>query len=504
MFRLYDVNFGITQHTKKRQRLGMKRTDRNKQDTKQVICTPQRTVESFACLTLAFLPILGLTIALTVILAFKSFGQIQTLQLPTFQNFHQIQQPWTPNPNNNLTLNSNPTQNPTNTSTVQYQKDQQHQVNREKQLHEIYYEITNPSNSANLRFDLPPCSSVSGASAYLSAFSELSKMTTGEKEFIIKEANFIVENAYYENAGKFESFDKVVKQIAQFLNLKMDELKYNKNSNLAKNLILYQFFADTLGIESQNLKHTPFKYDFEDYMGQQNWSNMFVEKVLRTNSGQCHSLPLLYLILAKEIGAKAQLAYSPNHSYIKFQDDNGKWHNIELTNGMITTDAFILQSGYIKAEALQNKIFMQPLSEKQMLSHCLFDLAKGYAVKYCYDAFVEQVINKALELDPNNINGNMVKADYLTLRFKFIETQLGINEQNYRQILDQYPVAREIFIARNRQYGKIDNLGYENMPAEAYEKWLDSLNEAKQKQESQQLLLNLNKSVEFKNVELKR
>jgi len=231
---------------------------------------------------------------------------------------------------------------------------------------------------------------------------------------------------------------------------------------------------------------------------------MFVEKVLRTNSGQCHSLPLLYLILAKEIGAKAQLAYSPSHSYIKFHDDNGKWHNVELTNGMLTTDAFVLQSGYIKAEALQNKIFMQPLSDKQMLSHFLFGLAKGYAVKYCYDSFVETVINKALELDPNNINAHMVKADYLTLKFRYIETQLGINEQNYRQILSQYPVAREIFISRNKQYGKIDNLGYENMPADAYEKWLGALNEAKQKQESQQLFLNLNKSIEIRNTEIKR
>jgi hypothetical protein len=149
---------------------------------------------------------------------------------------------------------------------------------------------------------------------------------------------------------------------------------------------------------------------------------------------------------------------------------------------------------------LQNKIYMQPLTDKQVLSHCMFDLAKGYALKYCYDSFVEQVIDKALELDPNNINANMVKSDYLTLRFEYIEKQLGINSQNYMQILSRYPKAREIFIARNKQYGKIDNLGYENMPPDSYEKWLNSLNEAKQKQESQQLLFDLNKSIEFKNI----
>ena len=492
---------GVTQHTK-RPHSNMKRTDREiSRHTKQEIGKPRHTCKPFACQTLAFFPTLCLTILILTILTFNAFGQIQTPKTPTIQNFQQIKQPWTPNPNNNIIPDYNPPLNTIQTPNNQYQKDQQELNNRQRQLDEILNEISKPEeNSLNVSYDLPPCSSISGASAYQTAFSELSKMASGERSFNIKQANFVVENAYYENKGKYDNFDKVIKQIAQFLNWKMDELNYNKNSNLAKNLILYQFFADTLEIKSKNLKHYPFKYDFEDYMGQKDWSKMFVEKVLASNSGQCHSLPLLYLILADEIGAKAQLAYSPSHSYIKFQDDNGKWHNVELTNGMLTTDAFVLQSGYIKAEALQNKIYMQPLTDKQVLSHCMFDLAKGYALKYCYDSFVELVIDKALELDPNNINANMVKSDYLTLRFEYIEKQLGINSQNYKQILSQYPKAREIFIARNKQYGKIDNLGFENIPPDSYEKWLNSLNEAKQKQESQQLLFDLNKSIEFKNI----
>jgi hypothetical protein len=284
----------------------------------------------------------------------------------------------------------------------------------------------------------------------------------------------------------------------------MEELNYDKNSNLAKNLILFQLFSDTLEIKSMGLKHQPFKYDFEDYAGNNDWSKMFVLKLLTTNSGQCHSLPLLYLILAEEIGANAHLAYSPSHTYIKFRDDEGKWQNVELTNAMLTTDAFMIQSGYIKSEALQNKIYMQPLSKKQLLSNCLFDLAKGYAAKYCYDDFVETVIDKALELDPININAQMMKFDYLTVRFRYIESQIGINAQNYRDKLAEYPKAKEIFLARNQQYTKIDNLGYESMHAESYERWLGSLNEAKQKQESKELLIKLDKKTELKNVETER
>ena len=274
----------------------------------------------------------------------------------------------------------------------------------------------------------------------------------------------------------------------------MQELGYEENSNQSKNLILYQFFADTLELRSKNMIHYPFQYDFEDYMGFEDWSNMFVEKALATNSGQCHSLPLLYLILAEQIGAKAHLAYSPNHTYVRFKDDVGNWHNVELTNGMLTTDAFILLSGYIKAEALQNEIYMNPLDEKQLLSHILFDLAKGYAVKYGYDEFVKEVIDKAIELYPNNINAQMVMSDFKTLRFQYVQKQLNISPQN----IDNYPKAKELLDEMLAQYDRLDNLGFENMPLDAYENWLNSLNEAKQKQESNQLFMNLNKSLENK------
>ena len=39
-----------------------------------------------------------------------------------------------------------------------------------------------------------------------------------------------------------------------------------------------------------------FGYDFEDYRGQQDYTKMFVSKALATGKGQCHSLPLVYLV----------------------------------------------------------------------------------------------------------------------------------------------------------------------------------------------------------------
>jgi hypothetical protein len=264
---------------------------------------------------------------------------------------------------------------------------------------------------------------------------------------------------------------------------------------MAKNLILFQFFSDTLQLKSKKIKHLPFKYDFEDCMGEHDWTKQFVAKTLATNSGQCHSLPLLYLILAEEIGAKAQLSCLPNHSFIKFQDDNGIYYNIELSNGMMTTDAFLMQTGYITTEAIQNKIFLQPLNEQQLLSRNLSDLASGYLRKNCYDAFVATIIEKSLEIDPNNISAHTLKSNHLTYRFQYVAAQLNLNERNYRYIIEQYPKAKQFLIERNKQYEFIDKMGYNSIAMEEYKKFLEILQQAKQEDKNQEKILKLNKTV---------
>jgi len=474
------------QRTEIVQKMKQKKINRKSRHTKQEIVKPQRKSQPFACQTLAFLPSLGLTVVLIIGLTFNTFGQIKTPKTPTVSTF----KPVNTNPTQtNQTLRQNKV--PQSNGTTIYENDLKRQQSKQQMINEIRREAEMTNSRPAISYELPSYGHISETSHYKTAFAELSKMA--DTSFSIQRAEFLVENAFYENKGNYDYFDKIIAEIGQFILWKMEDLNYNKNSNLAKNLILFQFFSDTLRIESKQMEHLPFKYEFDDYMGHNDWSNIFVEKLLRTNKGQCHSLPLLYLILAEEIEAKAHLAFSPNHSYIKFQDDNDKWINVELTNGMLTTDAFILQSGYMKAEALQSKIYMQPLTEKQLLSEMMVDLAKGYSIKFGYDEFVEEVLEKAIELYSNNVFAQMVKSDYRTLHFFHVQRQINVPPDK----IHEYPKAKELLDRMYEQYEIVDNLGYEEMPLEDYEKWLNSLNEAKQKQESQQMILKLNKSIEF-------
>ena len=423
----------------------------------------------------------------------------QPTQFPNYQN-----QNWA-NPQNNIPKVPNPMDMFWGKDEQERIKRQNEQLIREAELYEIKRLEAQKQMYADLKmektnFGLPSLNHISGTEYYQKAFDKLSAMNPDD--FSIKEATFIIENAFYEEQKDYEEFNQIVKETGNFLYKKLDELGYDKNSNLAKNLILFQFFSDTLELKKENLKHLPFKYDFDDYWGKEDWTKMFVHKLLETGSGQCNSLPRLYLILAEGIGAEAFLALSPNHSYIKFRDDDDYWYNLELTNGMFTLDSFILQSGYIKSEALTNGIYMKPLSSNQLLSQLITDFASGYVHKFGYSPFVKEVTDKALELNNNSINANMMNSNFLTVQFENAVKQIGVNPRDNKDLqnIRFYPPIVEMLNQTNAQYRKIDDLGYEYMSAQAYQKWLDDLMNAKQQQDNETIKQQFNIKInQFKN-----
>ena len=421
-----------------------------------------------------------------------SFGQINFPTVPQPNQFQNYGNQGVGNPNNNLPKVPNPLDIMNGRDEQQRTQQQNQQIinqtqqrenQREQQMREIYADINKSKSEINYNF--PSYSNIAGTKYYEEVYNKM--LLLDESNYSVKEVNFEIENAYFENKQDKAEFDKIIKQTGEFLKAKMKELNYDLNSNSAKNFMLFQFFSQTLQLNGFKTKHFPLKYDFEDYWGRKDWSKMFVTKLLRTGTGQCHSMPLLYLTLAEEIGAEAFLSTSPNHSYIKFQDEKEKWYNLELTNGMFTVSSFILNNGFIRAEAIQNKIYMQNLSKKELLSQFYVDLASGYLHKFGYDDFVEKVANKALELDPKSINANMVKSNYNTEHLKYVVKVLGIDpkSQESREKILNYPEAVEILSEMQKQYKVIDDLGYQYMPADAYEKWLGSLKGEKSKQDNE-------------------
>lgn len=335
-------------------------------------------------------------------------------------------------------------------------------------------------------YNLPSFSGTSGTQSYYDAYNQLASLNTDN--YSISEANFIVENAYYNNKQNFNQFKSGIQKTAKQLLQRIKERKQDTESNTDKNLMIFEYFSKDMKLGG--VQHKAFKYDFEDYMGQKDHSKMFVSKLLKTGSGQCHSMPLLYLMLAEEMNTEAHLAYAPNHSYIKFMDGEGEWQNAELTNGIFTANSLILESGYIKSEALQNDIYMKGLSKKELLAQVYADLANGYIHKYGMDEFVGKILDKALEHSPNNIYANQLKSMYQQARLAYVAGQLGVTDLENPEDLKKirfYPRAVALLQETKAQFDNIDNLGFVMMPEGAYQQWLGNMKEESNKQKSEEL-----------------
>jgi hypothetical protein len=326
---------------------------------------------------------------------------------------------------------------------------------------------------------------------YDEAFEKLSNMLDGKRDLSFKEAVFTVENAYLQGTLDTAFVNKKI-HFLKNLSIQVQKngvLDYQERDKetVSKYASLFLVLKDTTKILDSNgeiFLHPPFSYDFEDVFGHQKWENMFVSKLLGTHTGNCHSLPYLYKILAEEIGVTAHLALAPNHTYIKHRSERDGWYNTELTSGIFPIDAWLMASGYIHLDAIRNGVYMKALDDKESIALCLVDLALGYQTHELYDLdFVMKCAYKALEYFPNYISAMMLITE---AKGKMIENILYSKGKDFSQAR-QYPETREILEEVRQDLVKIHELGYRQMPEEMYLDWLVSLYHERDKYQNKKI-----------------
>lgn len=326
---------------------------------------------------------------------------------------------------------------------------------------------------------------------YDEAFTTLSEMLEEKRALNFKKAVFAVENAYLDGTLDTIFLNKQISFLKQ-LSEKIREnsnLEYQENdkATVEKYASLFAVMKDSTKIINQNGKeliHLPFNYDFEDVFGHEDWSKMFVSKLLETHIGNCHSIPYLYKIVAEEIGVTANLSLAPNHVYIKHRSVKDGWYNTELTSGIFPIDAWIMASGYVHLDAVKNGVYMKALTEKESIALCLVDLAHGYQRQEFYDLdFIIKCADKALEYYPNYVNAMILKTEAKGKKIKDILYGYNTDFRDVRK----FPKTHSLFKEIENELTKIHELGYRQMPEEMYLDWLISLKEEKQKYANQKI-----------------
>lgn len=301
---------------------------------------------------------------------------------------------------------------------------------------------------------------------YQEAFAEQLQMLKGQKTISFKRAVFLTENAFHKNSLDYSTFCKEISTTGQQLKTLIKQRgleKYKTSGNWA----VFSFMNDSLPIN--NFK--PCTYDFTDFMGDNDWTKMFVTKLMKTRNGNCHSLPLYYKILSEEIGAKAFLALAPNHLYIKHIDEKGQWTNVELTNGGFPRDQWLIKEMAISVEAIKNEVYMKPLTDKESIALCMFDLANAYRFQYGYDSTVLKIATTALNYFPKCIPLLQTKANCFRT--------FGIAEQQKQN--PNKEITKKYYLAYQECIDKLNKLGFREEEPEYYEAWVKGLEAEKTK-----------------------
>lgn len=326
----------------------------------------------------------------------------------------------------------------------------------------LFFLITNLAKSQQNQF-------------YDDAFQTIDNMLSNKQAYSFKTAVLSVEEAYYQGKLDTAEVNRKIKFMANFAQKIIENraLTYEEKDKEAVNKYAAIFSVlcqeNLIIVNKDTLQYKPFSYDFEDVFGQRDLTNLFVSKLVNTQKGNCNSLPYLYKILAEEIGADANLALAPNHIYIKHNIKSIGWYNTELTSGIFPQDAWLMASGFVHLDAVQNGVYMKALTDRESLALCLVDLANAYNRFFPENdgSFPLKCAERALQIHPYLVTALLLQAE--------------THKEQYQKLVSTDPQAKELFSLLNKEYSHIHQLGYRNMPKGMYLEWLVSLKSERKK-----------------------
>ena len=217
-------------------------------------------------------------------------------------------------------------------------------------------------------------------SGYIKAKQVIQEMLNGKQSLSIKDAFYFSEAAFGDLHLTYNEYNKTITDNVNFILQWLKENNYNQNDPEALHFGIQKFMADTLyiTIDRKRKGHIPYYYDYIDVLSGKDRRNYFVTKTIATGSGQCHTFPITYLILAEALGIEANLAYNPQHSFIRFKNNQGAVINYETTVDKFLPNSFYIETLPVMAELQRNTLYVTELNKNQVVASVLFDLAVNF------------------------------------------------------------------------------------------------------------------------------
>jgi hypothetical protein len=319
---------------------------------------------------------------------------------------------------------------------------------------------------------------------YTDALRTLKDMLSGKCKLSIAEAYFTMENAYGESYLTQAEFKSIIQQSTEFIRQWMIQNNQNLKDNAAINSAVQQFMGNKLMVRMfpqkndgtktlQTVTHLPFFYDYNDYQGDKDHRNYFLTKCLATGSGQCNSMPAVYLVLVEALGGTAYLAVAPQHSLIKYPDKKGSIRNFEPTSNWDISDEWYQEHMFISKQAINNGVYLNPLSKKQLIADIALQLSFGYCRKFggADGKFINECVNTAKSQFPKNNN----LAVYFTLAGLYrYQLAQAMRKDRIDRIgnISQSLEAQKIYEKWLANEQIISKLGYQEEPKNMYEEMM--------------------------------
>lgn len=222
--------------------------------------------------------------------------------------------------------------------------------------------------------------------------------------------------------------------------------------------------------------HSPFAYDLDDPLGKKP-ENRQLATYLSTRKGNCVSMPILVVILGQRLGLPIALATAPKHALAKFADDTQQaWLNFEATAGGFKADSSYERELGITPEAMDNGLYLRPLTPREGLGVIASSLMEHYARQGNGDALIA-VADMALQANPRDSDAILSKGNayYIQLQQRYVRVYPRPVDIPREKVQDYLRLSRENLA----WFAKAEALGWKEPAPEWEAEYLRSIEREK-------------------------